>query len=67
VSLQVYAPGRKLQDMGILGHDCDLTPTCAYLKLWWLLSNERDRVRELYGANLRGELGEHTSVETYLR
>jgi glutamyl-tRNA(Gln) amidotransferase subunit D len=67
VSLQVYSPGRKLQDAGVLGHGCDMTSTCAYMKLWWLLSNERDRVRELYGQNLRGEISEHTSVETYMR
>lgn len=67
VSLQVYSPGRVLQDTGVLGHGCDMTPTCAYIKLLWLLSNERDNVKELYSKNLRGEISERTSVETYMR
>lgn len=67
VSLQVYSPGRMLQDASVLGHDCDTTPTCAYMKLWWLLSQERDNVKELYGKNLRGEISESTSTETFLR
>ena len=67
VSMQVYSPGRMLQDAGVLGHDCDMTSTCAYMKLWWLLSQERDNVKELYGKNLRGEISESTSTETFLR
>jgi len=67
VSLQVYSPGRMLQDAGVLGHNCDMTSTCAYMKLWWLLSQERDNVKELYSKNLRGELSESTSTETFLR
>jgi glutamyl-tRNA(Gln) amidotransferase subunit D len=66
VSLQVYTPGRQLQDAGVLGHDCDMTSTCAYMKLWWLLSNHRENVRTLIGKNLRGEISERTDPELFL-
>jgi glutamyl-tRNA(Gln) amidotransferase subunit D len=66
VSLQVYTPGRQLQDAGVLGHDCDTIPTTAYMKLWWLLSNHREHVRELMEKNLRGEISERSEANTFL-
>ncbi len=67
ISLQVYTPGRQLQDAGVLGHDCDMPSWTAYMKLLWLLSNERDNVRELYSTNLRGEISERTVMDSFLR
>jgi glutamyl-tRNA(Gln) amidotransferase subunit D len=67
VSLQVYSPGRMLQDAGVLGHDCDMPSWTAYMKLWWLLSNERDNLKELYTTNLRGELTAKTHPDAFLR
>ena len=67
VSLQVYSPGRMLQDAGVLGHDCDMTSECAYMKLWWLLSNQRDDTKNLFGKNLRGEISNRSLNEDFLR
>ena len=66
ISLQVYTPGRMLQDAGVLGHDCDMTSTAAYMKLLWLLSNHREQVRELYAKNLRGEISSRSEADTFL-
>lgn len=67
VNLQVYSPGRMLQDIGVLGNDCDMTSTCAYMKLWWLLSNHREHARALVGKNLRGEISERSTPDNFLR
>jgi glutamyl-tRNA(Gln) amidotransferase subunit D len=37
-----------------------MTPETAYIKLAWLLSNYKDKVKELYGKNLRGEISERS-------
>ncbi len=66
VSLQVYSPGRMLQDAGVLGHDTDMTPHCAFVKLIWLLSNHREQVRDLYAKNLRGEIASRSEPDTFL-
>lgn len=67
VSLQVYTPGRMLQDAGVLGHDCDMTPETAYIKLIWLLSNHREHVKDLMTKNLRGEISERSEADTFLK
>lgn len=67
VNLQVYSPGRMLQDAGVIGHDCDMTSECAYMKLWWLLSNHRDEAKNLFGKNLRGEISDRSQNENFLR
>jgi glutamyl-tRNA(Gln) amidotransferase subunit D len=41
VNLQVYSPGRKLQEAGILGHDLALTPETLFIKLAYILSTEQ--------------------------
>jgi len=56
VDMNVYSPGKTLLDAGLLGQGCDMTPETAFVKLAWLLSNEKKKVRELYATNLRGEL-----------
>jgi glutamyl-tRNA(Gln) amidotransferase subunit D len=65
-SLQVYSPGRMLQDIGVLGHNTNMTSTTAYIKLWWLLSNHREDVKTLYGENLRGEVSDRSEASTFL-
>ena len=64
--MDVYQPARELQDLGVLGHLCDMTPETAFIKLAWLLSNEPKRVRELYAKDLRGELRERSEPERFL-
>lgn len=66
VNMNVYSPGRKLQEIGILGHNLDMHPETAYIKLAWLVSNYKlEEVKELYGKNLRGEITERSQLNTY--
>jgi glutamyl-tRNA(Gln) amidotransferase subunit D len=59
INMNVYSTGRKMQELGIIGNDTDMTPETAFIKLAWLLSNApKDKVRELYGMNLVGEISE---------
>lgn len=41
VNLQVYSPGRKLQEAGVLGHDLALTPETLFVKLAYILSTQQ--------------------------
>ncbi len=55
--MNIYSPGRKLLDIGMLGNYLDMTPETAFIKLAWLLSNyPKNKVRELYSTNLVGEI-----------
>jgi len=59
INMDVYAPGRKLQQLGVLGHGTDLPPETAFMKLAWLLSRAKKQdVSRLYATNIVGELGE---------
>lgn len=59
INMNVYAPGRKLLELGVLGNYCDMTTETAYAKLAWLLSNHpKEKVKELFGQNLAGEISE---------
>ncbi len=59
INMNVYSTGRKMQELGILGNYTDMTPETAFIKLAWLLSNApKDKVKELYGTNLVGEISE---------
>ena len=54
--MNVYTPGRKLQEVGVLSAG-DMIPETAYIKLAWLLSNyKKEDVIKLFNQNLRGEL-----------
>lgn len=63
VNLNVYETGIKLQQAGILGNLTDLTLESAFIKLAWLLSNEKKNLKNLWYKNLRGELSERTEFE----
>jgi len=57
INMNVYSPGRKLLDIGVLGNYCDMSAETAFIKLAWLLSNyPKNKARELYSKNLAGEL-----------
>ena len=66
INMDVYSPGRKLQELGIIGNHTDMTPETAFIKLAWLLSNApKEKVAELYCTNLVGELSERLeNIET---
>jgi glutamyl-tRNA(Gln) amidotransferase subunit D len=54
VNMNVYSPGRKLLETGIIGNYSTLCPETAFIKLAWLLSQKLDP-REYFMQNLRGE------------
>lgn len=57
IAMDVYSPGRKLQELGVLGNLLDMTADTAFIKLAWLLSNfDKPTVRKKYAENLRGEI-----------
>jgi glutamyl-tRNA(Gln) amidotransferase subunit D len=61
IQMNVYKEGRLLQDIGVLGNYCDMTPETAYIKLAWLLSNySKKEAKEMYGKNIRGEISERS-------
>lgn len=65
VDLNVYSPGRKLQDAGVLGNMSPMTPETAFIKLAWLLSNHPKDVKKLFMENLRGELVKRAGVQEF--
>ncbi|MFT4250339.1 MAG: Glu-tRNA(Gln) amidotransferase subunit GatD [Candidatus Woesearchaeota archaeon] len=42
INLQVYSPGRRLQEAGVLGHDLALSAEALFCKLAYLLSTKQD-------------------------
>lgn len=67
LNLYVYSPQRRIAALGVLGHNLDMTVECAFIKLAWLLSNApRDRIKDLYAENLRGEVHERLEPEWFL-
>lgn len=64
IDMNVYAPGRMLQEIGVLGNYCDMTPETAYIKLSWLLSNyPKEKAKEMFAQNLVGEISERLEYE----
>ncbi|MFC1648935.1 Glu-tRNA(Gln) amidotransferase subunit GatD [Nanoarchaeota archaeon] len=66
VDMDVYAEGRELQKLGVIGNNLDMTPETAFIKLAWLLSNHKKDVKSLYMENLRGEITNRTEQDTFL-
>ncbi len=63
VQMHVYSPGTYLLDMGVIPAE-DMTPETAFIKLSWLLGNfPKEKVRELFRQNLRGEISGFTRYE----
>lgn len=66
VDMNVYAPGRKLMDLGVAGNLSDMHPETAFIKLAWLLSNHpAAEAARLYGVNIAGELSERLEPGTF--
>ncbi len=64
INMNVYSPGRKLQEIGILGNSLDLTTETAFIKLAWLLSNhKKSEIPNLISENLRGEISDRSTSE----
>lgn len=56
VDMNVYEPGRKTIEAGVLGNYTDMLAETAFIKLAWLLSNHPKQIKELISKNLRGEI-----------
>ncbi|MBS3171855.1 Glu-tRNA(Gln) amidotransferase subunit GatD [Candidatus Woesearchaeota archaeon] len=64
VNMNVYSTGRLLQEAGITGHNLDVLTETAFIKLAWLLSNyPKNRIKELFNENLRGEISKRTEPD----
>ena len=56
INLNVYSPGRKLKEIGILGNLCAMTIETAFIKLAYLISCFKpELIGELYHADFCGE------------
>jgi glutamyl-tRNA(Gln) amidotransferase subunit D len=57
VNMNVYSPGRKLQEFGVLGQGCDMPSETAFMKLAWLLSNfSKEETLQKISEDIRGEI-----------
>lgn len=66
VGMEVYSKGRDLQKLGVISGE-DMLPETAFVKLAWLLGNyPKEKVKELIGKNLRGEISERTDIRSTL-
>ena len=64
INMNVYSTGRLLQEAGILGHNLDMITETAFIKLSWLLSNyPKNKIKELFNENLRGEISKRTEPD----
>ncbi|MEM4259751.1 MAG: Glu-tRNA(Gln) amidotransferase subunit GatD [Candidatus Woesearchaeota archaeon] len=67
INMNVYSNQRVMQEIGVLGHGCDMTPETAFIKLAWLISNYgSEDVKKLFHQNLRGEITERTDEDSFL-
>ncbi|MEN3053434.1 MAG: Glu-tRNA(Gln) amidotransferase subunit GatD [Candidatus Methanosuratincola petrocarbonis] len=64
VNMNVYSTGRELLGMGVIPAG-DMLPETALVKLMWVLgqTEDRERIRELFTANLAGELSERSEYD----
>lgn len=66
LNMNVYATGRKLQDLGIIGNLTDILPETAFIKLAFLLSHHKKDLKKLWNENLRGEINKRILPSQYL-
>ncbi|MBI2564548.1 Glu-tRNA(Gln) amidotransferase subunit GatD [Candidatus Woesearchaeota archaeon] len=65
IDMNVYTPGRRLVEIGVLGNYTDTIPETAFIKLAWLLSNyKKEEASRLFNQNFRGEISKSLSYET---
>lgn len=60
VNLNVYSTGRKLLEAGVLGDQLDILYESALIKIAWLLSNHKDKVKEMYIKDFHGEISQRS-------
>ncbi len=67
LQMNVYSPGRRIQEIGVIGNGSDMTPETTFIKLAWLLSNyKKEQVKELITKDLRGEISTKVSGDEFL-
>ncbi len=64
LNLNVYSTGRMMQEAGIIGHGANWTPEAAFVKLCWVLAQERNqkKAQELMMRNVAGEILERSPL-----
>ncbi|MFA4982787.1 MAG: Glu-tRNA(Gln) amidotransferase subunit GatD [Candidatus Micrarchaeia archaeon] len=64
INMDVYATGRALREIGVIGHLCDMSPETAYAKLCWVLGHEKkpQKVRALMEADIAGEITARSEI-----
>ena len=65
VNMNVYSKGKDLQSLGVVSGE-DMLSESAFVKLSWLLANEKKNVKELINVNLRGEINKRINLGHYL-
>ncbi len=66
INMDIYSTGRKLQEVGVINNNSDITTETAFIKAAWLLSNYKKEFYNLWNKSLRGELNERILPEHYL-
>ncbi len=62
VHMHVYDKGTDLMKLGVIPGE-DMLPETAFVKLAWLLANNKKEAKELIRKNLRGEISEAIAYE----
>jgi glutamyl-tRNA(Gln) amidotransferase subunit D len=67
INLDIYSAGRLIQEAGVMGNGLDMTPETAYIKLCWVLGQEKNakKVREIMEKDIAGELSGRSSMAGY--
>jgi len=66
INMNVYAKGRDLQELGVISGE-DMLAETAFVKLAWLLANEKKDIKAFIGENLRGEINKRVDLDHYLK
>ena len=68
LQMNIYSTGRDLQEIGVIGNNCDWLPEVCLVKLMWVLGHTKNmnKVKEMMLKNYAGEISERTGVDTFL-
>jgi len=67
LNLDVYAPGRVLKEIGVIGDKKDWLPEVAFVKLSWVLAQTKNmnKINEMMNNNYCNEFSERTDVRYF--
>ncbi len=67
INMNVYATGRMLKEIGVLGDYNDMIPETAFIKLAWVISNyPKTQVATIMHEDIRGEITKRSAHEDFL-